>query len=189
MHTHRHSVLQAAGTPLTLSPEDVLGLCLAVSTTRRVPSLVQAPSTTRNYFWESWRQPRGTHSPGWWQLRGCAKVRASLEQHLHRQQGPLAGDKDVDPCCSVEVKYPGDIGDFTAPQHPSELVHWWNGKHTARKYVITVTKMRLSGWLVGWFIEREGWFNKKARRIHFELNPRIFLSSEQVISFWGCAAC
>lgn len=56
MCTHTHAVLaslaalQAAGTSLTLSPEDVPGLCLAVSITRDVPSLVQTPSTTGNYF-------------------------------------------------------------------------------------------------------------------------------------------
>lgn len=95
------------------------------------------------------------------------------------------------PFCSVEVKYPGDTGDFTALQHHSGLaestvlVQWWNGKHTAGKYVITVTKMRLSGWLVGWFIEREGCFNKKARRIHFELNPRIFFSAPNRLFHFG----
>lgn len=99
----------------------------------------------------------------------------------------------MDPCCSMEVKYPGDTGDFTALQHHLELaestvlVQWWNGKHTARKYVITVTKMRLSGWLVGWFIEKEGCFNKKASIIHFEQNPRIFFSALSRLFHFGAA--
>lgn len=93
----------------------------------------------------------------------------------------------------MEVKYPGDTGDFTALQHHLELaestvlVQWWNGKHTARKYVITVTKMRLSGWLVGWFIEKEGCFNKKASIIHFEQNPRIFFSALSRLFHFGAA--
>lgn len=68
-------------------------------------------------FREAGDSPEGHTGLGWWQLLGCAEVRASLEQHPYRQQGPLAWDKDMDPCCSMEVKYPADTGDFTAPQH------------------------------------------------------------------------
>jgi len=89
------------------------------------------------------------------------------------------------------MKYLGGTGDYTVPWHHLELHRF--GSVVEPKINCKKTRHNCHQneviWLVGWFTEGEGWFNKKGRRINFELNPSISFSSKQVILFRGCAAC
>lgn len=63
--------------------------------------------------------------------QGSGHLLSNALQHPCRQRGLLAWDKDMDPHCSMEMKYCGGIGDYTAPWHHLELadialVQWWN---------------------------------------------------------------
>jgi len=77
--------------------------------------------------------------------------------------GTVGWDEDMDPHCSADMKYLGGTGDYTVPWHHLELHRF--GSVVEPKINCKKTRHNCHQneviWLVVWFTEGEGWFNKK----------------------------